>query len=137
MTGHHELAEYERPVMMNEKEKNIRECLDRLILAVRESDEYARYEAAKRRIEGCVEEKAAVDEFRRKAYLLSNYTQSDELAEEMKLLVQERIKVRRDPVVAQYLTTEMEFCRLLQSICGEVLSITDLQIDDFIDSIEV
>lgn len=122
---------------MSEKEKRIRECLDSLIQAVRESDEYARYEAAKQRIEGCVEEKCAVDEFRLKAYQLSNYTQTEEMPDEMKSLAQERIRVRKDPVVAQYLTTEMEFCRLLQSICGEVLSITDLQIDSFIDSIEV
>ena len=115
----------------------IREKTAELLDAIRESDEFIRYEAAKRRIEGCTQEKQTVDAFRLKAYQVSNMTKPEDMESEMKALAVERARVRKDPVVANYLSSEMELCRLLQEVCGEVLSVTDLQIDDFIDYIEV
>ena len=114
----------------------VKDRLRDLIDAVCLSDEFRRFEAAKERIDGCADEKRVVDDFRRKAYQLSNYTQTEDMPDEIRLLAKERAQIRKDPVVAEYLTSEMELCRMLQGICAEVLSVIDLQLDDFIDFIE-
>ena len=44
-----------------------------------------------------------------------------------------RQQARRDPLVAEYLDSELGTCRLLQEICLDVLSVTDLEIDSLKD----
>ena len=122
---------------MSDYDNSVAESTRQLLEAIRESEVCRRFEAAKRRIEGCEQEKHMIDAFREKAYLLSNNINASEMTDEMDRLAEERQEIRKNPLIAEYLTSEMEYCRMLQAICMEVISAADLQIDDFIDNIEI
>ena len=122
---------------MDVRDAGVAGCLEQLLQTIWECEKYQRFEEAKRRVEGNEEERRQIDEFRRRAYEVSSAPHFGEDCEDQRTLLEMRAQARKNPLVAEYLTSEMELCRLLQEICGRVMDVTDLQLDAFIDCIEV
>lgn len=115
----------------------VEECTRALLEAIRNSEEYKNFEKAKAQIDGKPEERKKVDDFRRKAYLLQSSDSSIDLLDEMNRLAFERQELRKDEAVANYLSSELAVCRMLQRISLEVMNVTDFQIEALKDIISV
>ena len=114
---------------------DIQEALDKLLLSLKESPEYRRYEEAKKGMQGNDEARMRMDDFRAHAYKVNNSPEHPDPLDDMKELMLERLQVRRETAVDEYLTAEMELCRLMQHICLQILQVTDMEIDGFADQL--
>ena len=122
---------------MEREPDHVNECMEKLLDAIRTGNTFRRFEEISRRLEGQVDLKERIDSFREKAYQVSNKVDTDDMLDEMRVLFEERRKIRENSLAAEYLSAELELCRMLQHICLEVMSIIDLQIDSFIDRIDI
>lgn len=92
------------------------ESIDSLIAVFRESPEYIRYQEIWARIKMNPEKEQAVNEFRKKSYLLQNSSQQVDLFTEIDRLQQESAPLRAQPDVSEYLAAELALCRMVQHI---------------------
>ena len=122
---------------MSREQTPVDESVQQLLVSIRASEPYRHFEKAKEQIEGHEEEKRMIDSFRRDAFLFSNSVDPLNNVDEMNRLQLRRQEIRKNPLIADYLAAELELCRMLQDICNAVIGITDLQIDDFMDAIEL
>ena len=114
--------------------KSVDACMKALVDAVKESLPYRSFTEAKTNIRCHPEKKEQIDAFRKRVFLVQNDNETFDRLGEMNILFQEREKLMQDPLIADYLSTEAELCRMLQKICFDVMNSTDLQIDPFEDS---
>lgn len=105
--------------------------------ALRESEACKAFRSASRKLEERPGLREKIDSFRRKNYLLQNNRESGNLFEEMAQLEREYEELRKDGLVGEYLDAELELCRILQRCSAEILSSVDLQIENFLDAIEM
>ena len=115
----------------------VREAEKQLLEALKESPVLQRFEAASKMLEGHEEEKRAIDDFRRKAYLSSNSNDPVGVFEDLEALYEERCRIYQNPRIAEFLQSEMELCRMLQRICTHVMEVADLQIEPFEDTVRM
>lgn len=92
------------------------ESMDSLIAAFKESPEYIRYQELWERIKKDPEKQQAVNEFRKKSYLLQNSREQIDLFTEIDRLQQESAPLRAQPDVSEYLAAELALCRMVQHI---------------------
>ena len=52
-------------------------------------------------------------------------------------LEKEYEELRKDPLVRDYLFTELQMCRIIQRCANEILTSVDLEIENFADVIEI
>lgn len=93
----------------------INAALNGLVLAVKNSDEYIRYQKAKEELHKEPELEQSVHEFRRKNFQIQN-SGNVNLFDEVDRLEKENTELRRKPVVEEYLSAELAFCRAIQRI---------------------
>lgn len=99
-------------ISVNEIEK----ALDGLMGALKESDEYIRFQAIQDRVHKLPELELQINRFRRKNYLLQNSQGAVDLYEETDRMEQEYREFRKNPVVEEYLSAENALCRIVQQI---------------------
>ena len=116
---------------------NIDHEIEAFFETVRNCDIYVRFENAKKAIEEQTEKKAIIDRFRENAYQLTNTAEPLDHADELQDLFVTRRRIRKDPLIDEYLTAELEYCRLIQRICSELFMLSDVQIESFEDRILV
>ncbi len=117
--------------------EEVRLAEENLMKALRECPVCVRFEKAREQIKGHEEEKQIIDEFRKKAYLLSNTNDPIDVLDDMEALYEERRKIYENPRIGEYLQAEMDLCRMLQRICTHVMEVSDLEIEPFEHSIMV
>lgn len=100
-----------------------------LISAVRQSDEYVRYQKAKQEIFRYPLLKARADEFRKRNYEMQNTRGDIDIFEEADKLQEEYAEVTENPVVREYLTAENAFCRVIQQINWQLIESLDFEAD--------
>ena len=122
---------------MNKDMNKLNREKERFFEAIRSSNAYDRFERAKEAMKGHDDKKALIDAFRERAYLLSNSTEPLDHMDEMEALFVHRRRIRKDPLIDEYLTAEHEYCRMIQHICAEPMSLSDVQIESFEDRIVV
>lgn len=91
-------------------------CLNQLITAVLESDEYRRYQEVRKKIRLEPEKERAIQNFRRRSFLLQQSKDNVDLFEEIDRLEQEFDLFRQEPLVEDYLSAELAVCRMIQKI---------------------
>ncbi len=109
--------------------KQIEECKNQLLLAIRESSACKEFERYREALSADPGKLAAVNAFREKVYRYQLDPEAfggDEAARE---LFEERLRIRTDAEIAGFLNTELELCRLLQRLCTEILNVTDMSLD--------
>ncbi len=116
---------------------NIDQAKEVFFESIRNSDIYIRFEKARKSIEGQEEKKAIIDAFRENAYQLTNTAEPLDHTDELQELFTTRHRIRKDPLIDEYLTAELEYCRMIQRICMELLMLSDVQIESFEDRILV
>lgn len=103
------------------------ECaVEALITAIRNTDEYRKYEQQKEKVHRFPELKAQIDEFRVRNYRMQQNTSGDEdLFYKIEEFEQEYENFREDPLVSDFLAAELDFCRMMQAVNIEVTAALD------------
>lgn len=105
----------------------VQEATETLIVAIKESEEYNRYQRAKQELKRYPLLKQQADEFRKKNYDMQNSRM--DIFEEADKLQREYAEVINHPVVREYLTAENAFCRIVQQINWQLIENLDFEAD--------
>lgn len=102
-------------------------ALDQLVLVIKESDEYKRYQAARAKLHGYPELERNVHEFRKKNYQIQN-SRNINLFDEVENLERENSQLRKNPLVEEYFVAELLFCRMMQQINWKIVDGLDFEV---------
>ncbi len=102
-------------------------ALQYLLQTIKESSEYQRYQKARAKLSEQPELERSVHEFRKKNYLIQN-SGNINLFDEVDRLEQENTEMRREPIVEEYLTAELAFCRVVQNINWTLINELDFEV---------
>ena len=85
----------------------IEDAMDGLMTAIRNSEEFIRYQAIKEKVHGFPKLESQITEFRKKNYLLQNSQGTVE---------NEYREFRKNPMASEYLAAENALCKIVQQI---------------------
>ena len=93
-----------------------RESLDVFIREIKQCSVYSEYLLQRDRLRKYPELKKQVDEYRQQNFKLQTQTYPDQLFDEIDRFQKEHEAFRENPVVKDFLSAELAFCRMMQSI---------------------
>lgn len=102
-------------------------ALEQLVLAIRESNEYQRYQAAREALHQYPDLERSVHVFRKKNYQLQNSMNAN-LFDEVENLERENSQMRKNPIVEEYFTAELLFCKKVQHINWQMVDGLDFEV---------
>lgn len=105
----------------------VRKSLDELKAAIQNSDPVVRYQKARAEVRQYPEKHARLQEFRKKNYLLQNSSEQIDLFVELDRLEQEYIDLYKDPLISEYLASEVAVCRIIQQASREIIECIDFE----------
>ncbi|MBS6397041.1 MAG: YlbF family regulator [Clostridiales bacterium] len=105
----------------------IKDKVDELVAAIRESTEYQSFQEAERQVSSVPGLADKIREFCWKNYELQN-SGAEDLYERMEEFERQYKEFRTNPLVAQYLERELRICRMLQEISARITRSVDLVI---------
>lgn len=94
----------------------IDEAFDNLLEAVKQSEEYERYQIIQEQINEYPELEREINGFRQKVYLLQNSNGTIDIYDETDRMEEEYREFRKTPLVSEYLAAECALCRMIQQI---------------------
>lgn len=106
----------------------IEEKTSALVQAVLESEEYRHYLEVRKKLKEDPAKERQVDEYRRHVYRLQNEQKDVDMFEEIDRLVQETASFRVEPLVEDYMSAELEVCRLVRYINGKLMESLDVDL---------
>ena len=95
----------------------IKDCIDALLAAVQNSEEYQDFIKYKEILEQDPELLSRVNAFRANNFKLQNEANRDELFRGTAQLNRDSRELRRAPLVNAFLDAELALCKLMQKIC--------------------
>ena len=108
----------------------IKDCIDALLAAVQNSEEYQEYLKSKTLLEQDPELMERVNAFRANNFRLQNEANRDELFRVTEQLNRESRELRCNPLVNTFLDAELALCKLMQRICKSLTEGIDLDIPE-------
>lgn len=108
----------------------IKDCIDALLAAVQNSEEYQEFEKYRDLLKENPELMDRVNAFRGNNFRLQNEANRDELFRETEQLNRESRELRRDPLVIAFLDAELALCKLVQKICRTLTEGINLDIPE-------
>lgn len=115
-----------------QSDKEVQKYTDALLGAIKNSQAYTDYAAAREEILKYPDRKQKADQFRRENYIARNYS-GDEAAGMREKLYRQRQQLRLDPVADRYLNAELVLCRLLKNSALQILNVADLDLSGMDD----
>ncbi len=106
---------------------DIKECLDRLVEAVKECPQLERYNEARAELKKYPDKEKRVQEYRKKNYELQNAGDEIDLFSETDRLADSFFDVYQDPVMQDYLKAETALCKVVQMIDSAVIGCLDFE----------
>lgn len=103
------------------------ESIDTLVDAIKNTEEYQKYEFQKEKVKRIPELKERIDDFRKKNYELQNSPQSDNLMAEVERFQKEYQSFMENPLVEDFLQAELAFCRLMQDVNVHITAAIDFE----------
>ena len=114
---------------MDDSIRKIEICRDQLLEAIRTSSICRRYEEKAAALDQDPERRARTDDFRRRSFESQGGLSEGDDIESRHRLFREKQELYADPVIGEYLASELEMCRMLQNLCLSIISVTDLGVD--------
>ncbi|MDO4344725.1 MAG: YlbF family regulator [Eubacteriales bacterium] len=108
-----------------------------LIQVIYDSREYREFVKAKKKVAGQPELKAQINQYRMDVYKLQNYCDAKDLFEQTEEFNRQHAQFRKNPLVDEYLRSELAVCRILQRVASEVVDSVDLDLDDIAGKIRL
>ena len=93
---------------------NLETATDNYITAIRDSEVYRTYRAELEKVKQYPELKEQIDDFRRRNYEFQSSPDSD--FEKLDRFEKEYENFRENPLVADFLAAELDFCRMMQRL---------------------
>lgn len=90
-------------------------ALEQLIATLLSSEEYLAYDEQRNKVKKDPELKAKIDEFRERNFLIQ-ISDDDNTLEQLDAFEKEYSDFRENPLVADFLAAELEFCRMMQNV---------------------
>ena len=106
----------------------IKDCIDALLAAIQNSEEYQEFVKYKEELEQDPELLERVNAFRGNNFRLQNEANRDELFRGTEQLNRESRELRKIPQVNAFLDAELALCKLMQKICKTLTEGIDLDI---------
>jgi cell fate (sporulation/competence/biofilm development) regulator YlbF (YheA/YmcA/DUF963 family) len=101
---------------MSFDDRQVENSLKTLIDTIRNSEVYCNYRAAHQKVAEQPELLEQINNFRRKNFIMQQTLAGDELLERSDDLAREYAGFRENPLVDQYLSAELSFCRMKQGM---------------------
>ena len=98
-----------------------------LVDTIKNTDEYKEFQFQKEKINKFPELKDRINEFRKKNYELQNSGQSANLMEDTERLQMENEDLFENPLSADFLQAELDFCRMMQDINLRIVDAVDFE----------
>lgn len=95
-------------------EEHLDQAVEAMIAAIKESEQYCKYLSALAAVKQQPGLKQQIDEFRRKNYVMQNT--GDMAFESIEQFEQEYSDFRENPLVSDFLASELALCRQIQQI---------------------
>lgn len=111
----------------------VEEAVSNLIKAIHNSSEYRRYQNTRAKVHTLPELEHKIHAFRKKNYETQNVVEEWNLYERVDELEREGIEIRKDPLVDEYLSAELGFCRLYQNINWTIVQNIDFDLGFTLD----
>ena len=108
----------------------IKDCIDALLAAIQNSEEYQEFVKYKEELEQDPELLERVNAFRGNNLRLQNEANRDELFRVTEQLNRESRELRKIPQVNAFLDAELALCKLMQKICKTLTEGIDLDIPE-------
>ncbi len=108
----------------------IKDCIDALLAAIQNSEEYQEFVKSKEELEQDPELLERVNAFRGNNFRLQNEANRDELFRVTEQLNRESRELRKIPQVNAFLDAELALCKLMQKICKTLTEGIDLDIPE-------
>lgn len=108
----------------------IKDCIDALLTAIQNSEEYQEFVKYKEELEQDPELLERVNAFRGNNFRLQNEANRDELFRVTEQLNRESRELRKIPQVNAFLDAELALCKLMQKICKTLTEGIDLDIPE-------
>ena len=108
----------------------IKDCIDALLAAVQESEEYQEFTKNKEILEQDPELLERVNAFRGNNFRLQNEANRDELFRVTEQLNRESRELRKNPQVNAFLDAELALCKLMQGICKKLTEGIELDVPE-------
>lgn len=103
-----------------------------LIRVIHDSKEYRAFRAARRKVSDVPDLKRQIDEYRKAVYRLQNFTDEAALYDQVQEFNAQHREFRKNPLVNEYLSSELAVCRMLQKVSASIVEAVDLELDDFV-----
>ena len=105
--------------------KRVEDAVRQLASAIKESDIYQEYEKQLCRVKEVPELKAQIDEFRMRNFQLQ--TGGDNAFDKLEQFEEEYAEFRENPLVNDFLASELAFCRMMQEINKSIMNSVDFE----------
>ncbi|MFR8549110.1 MAG: YlbF family regulator [Lachnospiraceae bacterium] len=113
----------------------VEQCTQELIRAIQQSSEYTGFCAAREKLRTEPQLRREVNEFRLGVFAVQNSQEPIDQYEEQQRLCREGEKFKKNPLVYEFLHTELAVCRLLQKTAVDIIKAVDLDIDEIAERI--
>lgn len=100
-----------------------------LIRGIKESREYREFCEAKMKLAKLPELKKQIHNYRRDTYRLQNFSDEETLYERIQEFNEQHAQFRKNPLVNDYLSSELAVCRMLQRVMANIVESVDLELE--------
>ncbi len=94
----------------------VQKALGQLVEAIQRSDIYEEFKKQTELVNQTGDMRVKINEFRARTFELQNSEQTEDLLDRMEAHEREYEKFRENPLVEDYLSAELAFCRMIQEI---------------------
>lgn len=99
----------------------IRDEVNALIEAVKQSETYREYDRQKNRVKAMPELKAQIDAYRTKNFELQNMEDNEGLQEKLEAFAEEYADFVEQPPVREFLNAEVALCAMMQEVTNRLI----------------
>jgi len=108
---------------------HIQDCTQELIRAILESDEYREFGRIRDKVREQPRLREEINRFRQHVFEVQNSQEPLDMYGEQERLCRDYDAFRRNPLVNDFLQSELRICRLIQQISMEIADSVDLDTD--------
>lgn len=94
----------------------VQEALEQLACAIKNSDIYGEYRRLSDEVDLAGNLRERINDYRARTFELQNSAQTEDLLDRMEAYEREYEKFREEPLVEEFLSAELAFCRMMQEI---------------------
>ena len=108
----------------------IEDAMDGLMTAIRNSEEFIRYQAIKEKVHGFPKLESQITEFRKKNYEIQNNEMLDNPYDEVNNLFMEYDSIVHDTIVNDFIRAEQKLVRMMKLVYEQMADDLDFDIID-------